>query len=61
MHILVVSVTGTVPCAEGKATYKYIDFTFSSLTPGGREVERNGCIKVLPPSFPTLSRIILRL
>lgn len=31
---------------EGKSTYKYIDFAFNSLTPGGREVERNGCIKV---------------
>ena len=34
--------------AEGKSTYKYIDFAFNSLTPGGREVERNGCIKVSP-------------
>jgi len=41
-----IDVKKTASVTEGKYQYKYIDFTFSSFTPGGREVERNGCIKV---------------
>ena len=42
-----ISVKKTKVDTEGTSTYKYIDFAFSSLTPGGRDVERNGCIKVI--------------
>jgi len=31
---------------EGGRKYKYIDFKFTTLSPGSREIDRNGCIKV---------------
>lgn len=30
---------------EGQQQYLYLDFKFTSLSPGGREIDRNACIK----------------
>jgi len=40
-----VKVTTSKVEQEGLFSYKYIDFKFTSLGPGGREIERNGCLK----------------
>ena len=31
---------------EGGREYKYVDYKFTTLSPGGRDIDRNGCIKL---------------